>query len=102
MLSRFGYVQLIFLGISEKKSVVYSNVLYELEFVWIEFYMYSVQIPFKLVLLTRSTMENTESHINRAVELCDWFAIKQGLKQGDRLAPMLFSMVLEHVIKKYE
>jgi hypothetical protein len=34
------------------------------------------------------------------MEIGSFFQVKQGLKQGDGLAPLLFSLVLEYVIRK--
>lgn len=46
------------------------------------------------------TMESTEAHIKRQNELSNPFTITQRLKQGDGLAPTLFNISLEYVIRK--
>lgn len=46
------------------------------------------------------TMESTEAHIKIQNELSNPFTITQRLKQGDGLAPTLFNISLEYVIRK--
>lgn len=57
-------------------------------------------IPSKLVRIIRATMQNTTGHVRIGGKLSDSFRITEGLKQGNRLAPMLFNLALEHVIRK--
>jgi sorting nexin-29 len=59
--------------------------------------MYELGLPPKLVRLVRATMTGTEAQVKVQTELTDTFEIRQGLKQGDRLAPMLFNLALEYV-----
>jgi hypothetical protein len=42
-------------------------------------------------------MTGTEAQVKVQTELTDTFEIRQGLKQGDGLAPMLFNLALEYV-----
>ncbi|XP_071653719.1 uncharacterized protein [Temnothorax longispinosus] len=57
-------------------------------------------IPPKLVRLIRMTMLNTRCKVKINQELTDAFEVARGLKQGDGLAPTLFNLVLEYVIRR--
>jgi hypothetical protein len=45
-------------------------------------------------------MENSTAQIRIQNELTESFQVKNGLKQGDRLAPILFNLTLEYIIRK--
>jgi hypothetical protein len=45
-------------------------------------------------------MTHTEVQVKVQTDLTTTFKIKQGLKQGDGLAPMLFNLALEYAIRK--
>ena len=46
-------------------------------------------------------MNDMEAQVNVKAELSDpFFKVRQTLKQGDRLAPTLFNLVLEHTFRK--
>jgi sorting nexin-29 len=62
--------------------------------------MYEFGLPPKLVRPVRATMTGTETQVNVQTELTNTFEISKGLKQGDELAPMLFNLALEYVIRK--
>jgi hypothetical protein len=62
--------------------------------------MYEFGLPPKLVRLVRVTMTGTEVQVKVQTELTDTFKIRQGLKQGDGLAPVLFNLALQYVIRK--
>jgi sorting nexin-29 len=62
--------------------------------------MYEFGLPLMLVRLVRATMTGTEAQVKVQTELTDTFEIRQGLKQGDGWAPMLFNLALEYVIRK--
>jgi sorting nexin-29 len=62
--------------------------------------MYEFGLPPKLVRLVRATVTGTEAHVKVQTELTDTFEITQGPKQGDGLAPVLFNLALEYVIRK--
>jgi hypothetical protein len=57
-------------------------------------------IPNKLIRLVRATMMDTEVQVKIQAQLTDAFKIRQGLKQGDGLAPLLFNLALENAIRK--
>jgi hypothetical protein len=56
-------------------------------------------IPEKLIRLTKVTMEDS-AYVKIQTELTEPTATRNGLKQGDGLAPLLFNIVLEYVIRK--
>jgi hypothetical protein len=62
--------------------------------------MYEIGLPPKLVRLVTATMTGTEAQVKVQTELTDTFEIRQGLKQGDGLVPVLFNLALEYVIRK--
>jgi hypothetical protein len=59
-------------------------------------------IPEKLVRLVELTLENTIYCVKIWMEIGSFFQVKQGLKQGDGLTPLLFNLVLEYVIRKLQ
>jgi hypothetical protein len=62
--------------------------------------IYEFGLPPKLVRLVRVTMTGTEAQVKVETELTDTCEIRQGMKQGDGLAPVLFNLALEYVIRK--
>jgi hypothetical protein len=46
------------------------------------------------------TMTDVKAQVRINAKLTEPFMIRQGLKQGDGLAPLLFNMALEYVIRK--
>jgi hypothetical protein len=61
--------------------------------------MHEFNIPNKLIRLVRATMRNSEAQVKIQTQLAEPFKIRQGLKQGDGLAPSLFNLALEYAIK---
>lgn len=57
-------------------------------------------IPIKLVKLIRLTMIQTTAKVKAQTGVTDPFSVTRGLKQGDGLAPTLFNIALEYVIRK--
>jgi sorting nexin-29 len=55
-------------------------------------------IPPKLVRLTQATMEGTTAKVKVQNELSESFHIRNGLRQGDALACILFNIALEKII----
>jgi sorting nexin-29 len=45
-------------------------------------------------------MTSTESQVKVETELTDSIATEQGLKQGDGLAPLLFNLALEFILRR--
>jgi hypothetical protein len=56
-------------------------------------------IPPKLVRLTQATMEGTTAKVKVRNELSESFHIRNGLRQGDALACILFNTALEKIIR---
>ena len=55
------------------------------------------QIPYKLIRLVKATMDNMVAKVEVQTKMTELFGIRDGLKQGDGLAPLLFNLVMEHV-----
>jgi hypothetical protein len=45
-------------------------------------------------------MTSTESQVRLQTEVTDSIATEQGLKQGDGLAPLLFNLALEFILRR--
>jgi tRNA splicing ligase len=58
------------------------------------------QIPNKLIRLVKATMDNTVAKVQVQKEMIELFEIRDDLKQGDDLAPLLFRHVMEYVMRK--
>ena len=56
-------------------------------------------IPPKLVRLTQAMMQGTTAKVNVQNELSENFHIRNGLRQGDALACILFNIALEKIIR---
>ena len=59
-------------------------------------------IPMKLVSLIKMCMNETYSRDWVGKHLSDMFPIKNGLKQGDALSPLLFNFALEYAIRRVQ
>ena len=57
-------------------------------------------IPKKLVRLIKMCLNETYSRVWVGKNLSEMFPIRNGLKQGDALSPLLFNFALEYVIKR--
>ena len=57
-------------------------------------------IPPKLVRLTQATMEGTTAKVKIQNELSESFHIRNGLRQGDALACILFNVTLEKITRE--
>ena len=57
-------------------------------------------IPPKLVRLIQATMEGTTAKDKVQNELSDSFHIRNGLRQGDALACILFNITMEKIIRE--
>ena len=56
-------------------------------------------IPMKLVRLIKMCLNETCSRVPVGKHLPDMFHIRNGLKQGDGLSPLLFNFALEYAIR---
>jgi hypothetical protein len=59
-------------------------------------------IPLKLVRLIKMCLNETYNRVRVGKYLSDKFPIKNGLKKGDALSPLLFNFALEYAIRKVE
>ena len=82
----------IFVDFRQAYDSIDRNKLFEI--------MLYFQIPIKLVQLTRLTMIQTTAKVKLQTGMTDPFNVTRGLKQGDGLAPTLFNLALEYVIRK--
>jgi hypothetical protein len=62
--------------------------------------MLELGIPPKIVRLIQATMEGTTAKVKIQNELSESFHIRNGLRQGDALACILFNIVLENIIRE--
>ena len=59
-------------------------------------------VPKKSVRLRKTCLNGTQSKVRIGNYLSSSFPIKNGLKQGDALSPLLFHFALEYAIKKIQ
>ena len=59
-------------------------------------------IPRKLVRPIKMCLTETYSRVRVGKNLSDRFPIRNGLKQGDALSPLLFNFALEYVIRRVQ
>ena len=59
-------------------------------------------IPVKLVSIMKMCLAETYSRVWVGTNLSDIFPIRNGLKQGDGLSPLLFNLALEYAIKRVQ
>ena len=59
-------------------------------------------IPMKLVRLIKMCLTGTYSRVRVGKNLSDRFPIRNGLKQGDALSPMLFDFAMEYAIRRVQ
>ena len=57
-------------------------------------------IPWKLVRLIKMVLTVTYSRVRVGKNVSDKFPIRNSLKQGDALSPMLFNFALEYAIRR--
>ena len=59
-------------------------------------------VPKKLVRLIKMCLTETYSRDQVGKNLFDMFPIRNGLKQGDALSPLLFNFALEYAIRRVQ
>ena len=59
-------------------------------------------IPDKLIKLIKLTMQRTKMKVKVNNSYSEWFETKAGVRQGDPLSALLFSVVLDSVITNLE
>jgi hypothetical protein len=62
--------------------------------------MKSLNIPNKLIRLTKAVYENVGAMVRLNGQKSESFKMESGVKQGDSLSPLLFIIYLDHVHKK--
>ena len=87
-------VHQLFIDFKKAYDSVRREVLYK---ILIEF-----GIPRKLVRLIKMSLTETCSRVRVGKNVSDRFLIRNGLKQGDALSPMLFNFALEYAIRRVQ
>ena len=87
-------VHQLFIDFKKAYDSVSKEVLYN---ILIEF-----GIPKKLVGLIKMCLTETYSRVRVGKNLSDMFPIRNGLKQGDALSPLLFDSTLEYAIRRVQ
>jgi hypothetical protein len=59
-------------------------------------------IPMKLVRLIKMCLSETYSRVQVGKHLSDTFPVRNSLKQGDVLSPLLFNFALEYAIRRVQ
>ena len=59
-------------------------------------------ISMKLVRLIKMCLTATYSRVQVGKNLSDTFLIRNGLKQGDALSPLLFNLALTYAIRRVQ
>jgi len=87
-------VHQIFIDFKKAYNSVRREVLYNI--------LTEFGIPKKLVRLIKMCLTETYSRVQVGKNLSDMFPIRNGLKQGDALSPLLFNFALEHAIRRVQ
>jgi sorting nexin-29 len=82
----------IYVDFKQAYDSVYQEKIYKI--------MHEFGIPDKLTSLVRTIMTDTDAQVKIQTQLTDPCVIKWGLKQGDGLAPSLFNLAMENIIRK--
>jgi len=59
-------------------------------------------MPRKIVRLIKTSLTETYNRVRVGKNVSDRFPIRNGLKQGDALTPMLFNFALEYAIRRVQ
>jgi len=87
-------VHQLFIDFKKAYDLVRREILYEI--------LIEVDIPRKLVRLIKMSLTETYSKIWIGKNVSDRFPIRNGLKQGDALSPILFNFALEYTIRRVQ
>jgi len=87
-------VHQLFIDFKKANDSIRREVLYN---ILIEFV-----IPMKLVRLIKLYLTETYSRVRVGRNLSYMFHIRNGLKQGDALSPLLFNFALEYAIRGFQ
>ena len=84
----------LFADFKKTQESVRREVLYNI--------LFDFGIPIKLVKLIKMRLNETYRRVRIDKNLCDIFPIRDCLKQGDALTPLLFNYALEYANRKVE
>jgi len=84
----------LFIDFEKVYDSVRREVLYKI--------LFEFGIPRKLVRLIKMSLTETYSRVWVGKNVSDRFPIRNGLKQGDALLPLLFNLALEYVIMRIQ
>jgi hypothetical protein len=59
-------------------------------------------VPNKLINLAKLTLQDTKVKVKINNDYTEQFEVRTGVKQGDPLSPVLFSTVMDVIIRKLE
>jgi len=85
-------VHQLFIDFKKAYDLVRREVLYKI--------LNESGIPRKLVRLIKMSLSETYSRVRVGKNVSDKFPIRNGLKQGDALSPMLFNFASEYAIRR--
>ena len=86
-------VHQLFIDLNKAYDSVRREVLYNI--------LVESGIPKKLIRLIKMCLTETYSRVRVGKNLSDMFPIRNGLKQGDVLLPLLFNFALEYTIRRF-
>ena len=84
----------IFIEFSQAFDMVNRDIIYTS--------LIKYNIPDKLIKLIKLTMQHTKMKVKVNNSYSEWFETKTGVRQGDPLSALLFSVVLDSVITNLE
>jgi len=84
----------IFIDFSQVFDTVKTDVIYNS--------LIKHSVPDKLIKLIKLTMQQTKMKVKVNNSYSEWFEMKTGVRQGDPLSALLFSVVLDSVITNLE
>jgi len=87
-------VHQLFIDFKKAYDSVRREVLYNI--------LIEVGVPQKLVWLIKMCLTEMYSRVRVGKNLSDMFPIRNGLKQGDALSPLLFNFALEYAIRRVQ
>jgi hypothetical protein len=65
-------------------------------------YSHRIGVPMKLVRLFKMCLNETNNKVHIGKHLSGSFLIRNGLKQGDAVPPLLFNFALRYCIRKVQ
>jgi hypothetical protein len=87
-------VHQLFIHFNKAYDAIWGEVLYNI--------LSEFGIPMKLVRLIKICLNKIYKRVQVGKHLSDIFTIKNGLKQGDALSPILFNFALEYTIRRVQ